>query len=152
MTGFVRELSTTIFGRWEPDRIFMMFTAYMDESDTHGPEPDIFMLANLAPARNWELFERRFRGLKREFGFRVLHGVEFRTQTGEFRKWPYEKHQALFEQVGGLLENHLTESFSVVCKHAVYKEHFLDVRPPKMHATSQYGVCFEAIMLGPSSK
>jgi hypothetical protein len=126
----------------------MMFVAYVDESDTHGPEPDIFMLADLAPAKNWALFERRFRGLKRDFGFSVLHGVELRTQSGEFKGWPYQKHMELHRQLGELLQSQITESFSVVCPYAVYKEHFLDVRPRKMHATSQYGVCFEAIMLG----
>src|SRR5690242_19306737 len=119
----------------------MMFVAYVDESDTQGPAPNVFSIANLATAKNWELFERRFRGLKREFGFRVLHGVEFKG-------WPFQKHQDFFNRFGDLHEEYLTESFSVACEHAVYKQHILDARPKKMHAISQYGVCFQALMYG----
>ncbi|HSC19282.1 MAG TPA: hypothetical protein VLC74_10240, partial [Rhizomicrobium sp.] len=69
----------------------MMFVGYIDESDTHGPAPNMMMVAHLATARNWRLFERGFRGLKREFGFNVLHGTHFRAQTGDFENWPYSK-------------------------------------------------------------
>ncbi|MBV9569910.1 MAG: hypothetical protein JO056_01540 [Alphaproteobacteria bacterium] len=125
----------------------MMFVAYIDESDTHGPAPDMLMMALLATARNWELFERGFRGLKREFGFRLLHGTNFRAQTGDFKDWPYDKHEAFMKRLGQLLGEHLTESFSSVCERNLYKEHFLDVRPRRMHPTSQYGICFEALVL-----
>ncbi|MGH6877883.1 MAG: hypothetical protein ACREHV_10970 [Rhizomicrobium sp.] len=87
MSGFIREICHVVTGRWEPGRLFMMFAAYIDESDTHGPEPDMHMLANPAPAEDWLSFERRFRGLQKDFGFKVLHAVELRTERGEFRGW-----------------------------------------------------------------
>jgi hypothetical protein len=38
------------------------------------------------------------------------------------------------------------EAMSIRLTHALYKEHFLDVRPRKMPRTSQYGVCFAALL------
>jgi len=124
----------------------MLFTAYVDESDTHGPAPHMVMGANLATARQWELFKRGFRRLKQKYGFKVLHAVEFRTQTGEFAGWPWEKCKAFTDELAELQGDNITETITVNLKHSVYKEHFLDVRPKKMHPTSQYGICFEAIL------
>jgi hypothetical protein len=124
----------------------MLFTAYVDESDTHGAAPHMVMGAHLATGRQWELFERGFRRLKRDYGFTVLHGVEFRTQAGEFVGWSYEKCKSLLNDLGRLQAGNLTETITVNLKYTTYKEHFLDIRPKKMHATSQYGICFEAIL------
>lgn len=51
----------------------MLFTAYFDEADTHGPSPTIIMAAFLGHARQWEIFGRRLRALQRRDGFSIFH-------------------------------------------------------------------------------
>jgi hypothetical protein len=142
----LREISLAVAGRWEPDRLFMLFTAYIDESDTHGPTPDMSMGAMLGSGRQWELFGRGLRGLQRSYGFKVLHAAHFKAREGEFSNWPLPKFRSLFDELGQLVEEHLTEAVSGTLKHDVYKQNFLGVRPQKMHATSQYGLLFLAIL------
>jgi Protein of unknown function (DUF3800) len=50
--------------RWEPERIFVILTAYLDESGTHGGSPVTVMAGMLANARQWKAFERNFQRLK----------------------------------------------------------------------------------------
>jgi hypothetical protein len=47
---------------------FLLFTAYFDEADTHGPSPTIIMAGFLGHARQWEIFDRRLRALQRRDG------------------------------------------------------------------------------------
>jgi hypothetical protein len=37
----------------------LLYTAYFDEADTHGPSPTVIMACFLGHARQWELFGRR---------------------------------------------------------------------------------------------
>ena len=45
--GSIGEVCVALEHRWNPDARFVIFTAYFDESDTHGPEPAIIMAAYL---------------------------------------------------------------------------------------------------------
>lgn len=146
------ELCVTFTGRWDPDRLFMIFLAYMDESDTHGSEPTITMSAILGTASQWEKCRRRLGKIKKEFGFKVLHGTEFKARKGEFKGWSLKKCEELLLAFGKLVHENLTEIFTVTLDHQTYKEDFLEKRPGKMHATSQYGFAFEAVLFACSQR
>jgi len=125
----------------------MIFTAYIDESDTHGSTPDITMSSMLASAERWKRCERGLRRIKADYGFDIIHTVDFRTRAGDFRNWPHSKFRSLLDDVGELLRNNLTETVTVWLRYSTYKENFLDARPLKMPRTSQYGLCFHAMLL-----
>src|SRR6185437_2177631 len=80
------------------------------------------------------------------FGFNVLHGTAFKSRSGEFADWPDEKFPAVHKALGDLAEKHTTETITGTLKYSVYKQHFVDVRPPKMHQTSQYGLLFSGVL------
>ena len=126
----------------------MNFIAYIDESDTHGPAPDMVMLAMLSTAGRWERCSRTWARIRQQFGFTVFHATEFRALRGEFEGWPAEKCFDILMQFGQMGADHLTECFTVSLAHDVYKAHFLGNRPPKMHQTSQYGICFMGVLDG----
>jgi hypothetical protein len=65
----------------------LLYTAYFDEADMHGPAPTIIMPGFLGSAPQWEMFGRRLRGLQRREGFSVFHPNEFKAKTGEFAGW-----------------------------------------------------------------
>lgn len=46
----------------------------------------------------------------------------------------------------GTLFRGVTECITVSLTYTLYKEHFLDKRPAKMHQTSQSGICFLAAL------
>jgi hypothetical protein len=66
----------------------LLFTAYFDEPDTHGPSPTIIMAGFLGHAREWEIFDRRLRALQRRHGFSIFHASDFKSNSGEFADWP----------------------------------------------------------------
>ncbi|MBG0812310.1 DUF3800 domain-containing protein [Methylosinus sp. H3A] len=126
----------------------MNFTAYIDESDTHGPAPDMVMSAMLSTAGRWERCRRALTRIQREFGFTVFHASEFRALQGEFEGWSAEKCFDIYTEFGRLGASHLTECFTVSLSYETYKTYFLDRRPQKMHRTSQYGICFMGVLDG----
>ena len=126
----------------------MNFTAYIDESDTHGPAPDMVMSAMLSTQGRWERSSRDLARIGQRFGFSVFHATEFRASAGEFSGWPAEKCFNLLMELGGVGARHLVECFTLSLSHETYKMGFLNVRPAKMHQTSQYGVCFMGVLDG----
>ena len=126
----------------------MNFTGYIDESDTHGPAPDVVMSAMLSTTGRWERCSRALTRIQRNFGFTIFHATEFRALRGEFEGWSAEKCFDLYMEFGRLGAAHLTECFTVSLSYETYKTYFLDRRPQKMHRTSQYGICFMGVLDG----
>lgn len=126
----------------------MIFTGFIDESDTHGDKPDIAMAALLGTGRQWELFSRGLKNLQQQYGFKMLHAVDFKNRASEFGNWPDQKFREVFDALGQLIADNLTEAVSGTLRYEIYRDHFRDVRPSKMHATSQYGILFLAVMDG----
>ena len=122
----------------------MIFTAYIDESDTHGDAPDIIMSAFIGSQRQWEIFNRRLKTIQKEFEFTIFHATDFKSQRGEFKLWPDEKCQSLIWRLTELVRDELTEGIVTQLPYELYKREFLDKLPRKMARTSQYGICFLA--------
>jgi hypothetical protein len=59
-SSYVRELCIALAHRWEPERIFVILTAYLDESGTHGDSPITVMAGVMANATQWARFEAEF--------------------------------------------------------------------------------------------
>jgi hypothetical protein len=144
--SFIRELCMTLAHRWEPGHRFMLFTGFIDESDTHGSQPNVVMSAFLGSAAQWELFNRRLRKLRRDYGFAIFHATDFKSQTGEFKDWPDQKCISLVNDLTELVRDELTEGIVTWLPHALYRDEFLAKLPHKMHRASQYGVCFQATL------
>lgn len=82
----------------------MLYTAYFDKSDTHGPSPTVIMACFLGHARQWELFGRRLRLLQKRDGLTVFHATEFRNKTGAFAGWSDTKGMQLVNDLTFRLE------------------------------------------------
>lgn len=125
----------------------MLYTAYFDEADTHGPSPTIIMGGCLGTSSQWEIFGRRLRALQRRDGFKVFHVNELKAKTGEFSGWPDTKCMKLVEDLTTLVRDHLTEGLTVHLERDRYlSEYRAPPIPRKMSLDSQYGVCFRACM------
>jgi hypothetical protein len=133
--------------RWNPKGLLLLFTAYFDETDTHGPAPTIIMGAFLGTARQWQIFGRRLRVIQREYEFKIFHATDFKARSGEFSGWPIPKCIALLETLVTLVRDELTEGIVVHLEHERFvNEYRSPPIPKKMNLDSQYGVCFRACM------
>jgi|ERR1700704_116546 hypothetical protein len=99
---FRRRVVRRIGHSWQQDEIFVIFTAYFDESDTHGAAPNAVMVAFLGRALQWQRFEKRLAKLQKRYGFRVFHAKEKR-KTGDFTGWSDEKCMALISDLVALV-------------------------------------------------
>src|SRR5580704_9911803 len=137
--GYIRELCVALEHRWKPERPFLLFTAYFDESDTHSRTPNIIMAAFLANARQWELFERRLRQLQRRDVFTVFHATDFRSRNGEFQGWGDEKCATLIYDLAVAIRDNLTEGLTVTLPWKLYQEEYRGSPTPKgMQLDTQY--------------
>jgi hypothetical protein len=125
----------------------MLYTAYFDEADTHGPSPTIIMAGFLGTAREWQLFDRRLRALQRRDGFTTFHVKQFKRKSGEFAGWSYTKCMKLVNDLTKLVRDELTEGLTVHLEHERYLTEYRAPPVPKgMRLDSQYGICFRACM------
>ena len=133
--------------RWNPDALFVIFTAYFDESDTHGPKPTVVMGGFLGHAYQWRIFNRDLDRIRTEFGFRVFHAKEFKQKRGEFCGWDDKKCLRLQEALANLVHRRLTEGVTVDLPRDRYLDGYRNLPfPAKMPRDSQYGLCFRVCM------
>jgi hypothetical protein len=145
--AFIRELCIALEHRWKPEELFLLFTAYFDEADTHGRAPHMVMAALLGQARQWELFRRRLGTMQRTERFSIFHATEFKASTGEFKGWDDTKGAGLIHSLAELVRDTLTEGVTAHLEHERYiKEYRQSYTPKGIALDSQYGLCFRMIL------
>ena len=141
--SFIRELCIALEHRWNPDAIFMLFTAYLDEADTHGPTPHLIMAGFLGSARQWQLFTRRLRKMQKEDGFDIFHATEFKHHAGEFKGWSDPRSLCLAHKLAHLVETELEQGVTFDLTHERYVLEYRNTSNPKgISYDSHYGLCF----------
>jgi hypothetical protein len=153
MSAAVMPTILSHFQRWHRlappnvSELSLLYTAYFDESDTHGPAPTVIMACVLGHSRQWELFGRRLRRLQRRDGFRIFHATEFRSKSDDFSGWSDTKCMQLVHDLTELVRDNLTEGVTMFLERERYlNEYRKPPIPKKMMLDSQYGVCFRACM------
>jgi hypothetical protein len=125
----------------------LLYTAYLDEADTHGSAPTVIMASFLGTARQSDLFGRRLRGLQRRYGFKIFHATEFKNKTADFAGWSDTKCMELVHDLTVLVCDNLTEGVTIHLERSRYEEEYRKLPIPKrMSLDSQYGVCFRGCM------
>ena len=109
----------------------MIFTAYMDEADTHGPEPTIIMASFLGHAYQWRRFELKLSRIQKEYGFRIFHAKDFKSRSGEFSGWSTAKLTALIGDLSDLVRDNLTEGTAVHLEYERYIKEYKSSPIPK---------------------
>jgi hypothetical protein len=145
--AFIRELCIALEHRWNPDAIFMIFTAYLDEADTHGRAPHMIMAGFLGSGRQWQLFMRRLRQMQREDGFSILHTTEFKHHSGEFAGWGDAKSLAFAYKLTDVVARELEQGITFDLTHERYTAEYRNTPNPKgIPYDSQYGLCFRYVL------
>ena len=144
---FADELCVALAHRWKPERLFVIFTAYIDEFGTHGRNPDVVMGAFLANAYQWRIFNRDLDRIRKCYGFNIFHAKDFKALKGEFEGWEEEKCLRLIDDLTALVRDRLTRGATIHLERELYQRGYRDQAfPPKMQPDSQFGVCFRALL------
>jgi len=83
-SDWIGALCVALAHRWEPDRQFMIFTAYFDESGTHAGAQVSAMGGFVGDARQWRKFEKRVGKLFTRFDVDVFHAIDVRRGHKDF--------------------------------------------------------------------
>lgn len=141
--SIAREWCIAFAHRWEPERIFVILTAYLDESGTHDGSSVTVMAGMLANARQWEAFEKDFRRIKARHHFKIFHTKKFKKKDGDFKGWTDGQCLALMADLAPLTATAFTEGVSVKLDNADYETEFrAGEKPRRMRLDSRYGFCF----------
>jgi hypothetical protein len=144
--GFIEELCIALAHRWEPERLFVIFTGYFDEADTHGPSPTVIMAGYVGHAYQWMRFEKNLSRLQERDGFNIFHAKNFKARSGEFSGWSDDKCDQLVVDLLELVRN-LTQGITVALSRVRYlNEYRAPPIPKKMNLDSQYGACFRVCL------
>ncbi|MFZ0844441.1 MAG: hypothetical protein WAM62_01515 [Pseudolabrys sp.] len=146
-TDFIGTLCVALCHEWKPRELFVIFTAYFDEADTHGSAPTVIMGAFLAHAYEWRIFNRDLNRIRKDYGFSVFHAKDFKAKNGEFRGWDDAKCIRLINDLTTLVKTDLTEGATVHLERARYLGEYRNQPfPAKMQPDSQFGLCFRALL------
>jgi hypothetical protein len=146
-SDFIGELCVALAHRWEPERLFVIFTAYIDESGTHGRNPDLVMGAFLGHAYQWRVFNRDLDRIRKCYGFDIFHAKDFKALQGEFKGWGDQKCLRLVDDLTALVRDRLTQGATINLERELYLRGYRERPfPPKMQPDSQFGVCFRALL------
>jgi len=125
----------------------VIFTAYFDEADTHGPSPTVILAAHVGHAYQWRQFEKKLARIQECYGFKIFHTKDFKAKKGEFKGWSDDKCARLCNDLTVLVRDNLTEGLTVFLERDRYlNEYRAPPIPKKMSLDSQYGVCFRACL------
>lgn len=98
----------------------MIYTAYLDESDTHGDTPNIIMAGILGFDHQWARFNRSLRSIRKKHNFDILHATELKRKKGEFRGWSTEQCMNLVTDITAACERFLSTGCVVNIPYSLY--------------------------------
>jgi hypothetical protein len=140
--GYICELCLALEHQWRPDELFVIFTSYFDEADTHGPEPTLIMAGYVGHAYQWKQFEKKLSRIQQRLGFKIFHARDFKSRSREFSGWSDDKCDQLIMELSSLVKE-LTQGFSTALSYDRFiNEYRSPPIPKKLNLDSQYGACF----------
>ena len=144
---FIGQLCIALAHRWEPERLFVILTAYLDESGTHAGSSITVMGCFMGNARQWAKFQIELDRLKRSYGFRVFHASRFKSRQGEFDGWKDAKCAGLIhdltEAVGQILMAGVTSEIG----NDDFKHHYRNGdKPRRVRLDTAYGLSFRSCL------
>lgn len=144
----IGDLAEALFHRRAPWAYFMILTAYLDESGTHGPSPLSVMAGHIADARQWRNYEKRMGALFRRYRVDVCHAIDVKRGDGPFAGWSVNKKLTFMDEIG-VICNDLEYGFTAVLRAEDYDAFYARRdRPKKVTQDTKYGILFRATFAG----
>jgi hypothetical protein len=129
--------------------LFLIFTAYFDEADTHGPAPTVILAAWMGHAYQWRRFKKKLPPIQQLRKFKTFHTVDIKpgALARPNSKWDETSAQATVDDLTNLVRLTKLDGITIALDHQRYMtEYRAPPIPKRMNLDSQYGVCFRACM------
>ncbi len=140
--GPTGSLALALFHKWEPERLFVIVTVYIDESGTHG-SPVTILTGWIGRLGQWATFDPKWRQLLKRNGLTRFRSKEMQHSQGEFKGWTIAQKGMFSDAAAKLATKHLELGFSITLREDDYQEHYIaGQRPKEVQLDSRYGLCF----------
>jgi hypothetical protein len=135
-------LALALFHRWEPERLFVIVTVYIDESGTHGSGVTI-LGGWVGRLGQWATFDPKWRKLLKRSGLTYFHSKTMRGTKGEFKGWTRERKFGFTQEAASIACKNLEFGFTISVNDDAYRDHYVaGNRPREIPLDSPYGLCF----------
>lgn len=142
------KLAVALFHREEPEAPFVVLTAYIDESGTHGPSSVSVMAGYVANPKQWRNYEKRTARLFRRYRVNVFHAIDVKRGDGPFKGWSVDKKLSFMDDFA-VINNDLEFGFTAILRASDYEQFYARKdRPKKVIQDTKYGVLFRATVAG----
>src|SRR4051812_28715588 len=111
--GAVGSLALSLVHRWEPERVFVIVTVYIDESGTHG-SPVTILAGWVGRLGQWAGFDPKWKKLLQRSRLTHLHSRKLRHSKDEFKGWQPAQKGAFTDAAATLALKELEFGFSVI--------------------------------------
>jgi hypothetical protein len=145
-SDFIGDLCIALAHRWEPERPFMILTAYFDESGTHSDAEISCMAGFLGNARQWRKFEKRAGKLFKRFRVDVFHTIDVRRTDKDFEGWKVDRKIEFLDEFQHIINETLEEGVSSFITQDDYAYYRNLKWPKKARPDSKYTILFRACL------
>lgn len=128
--------------------IFMIFTAYYDESGTHGDSPITVLAGFVGNANDWVDFEIEWRKILKKYNITHVHAKHLWHRQGQYKKWSIDQSEDLWCDIIYIIQERKQIFVSKTVLRSDDYEHFymLDGKAPKERLDSKYALCFRSFL------
>jgi hypothetical protein len=122
----------------------MIWTVYLDETDTHGA-PVMALGGFLSTAKKWKEFDKDWIGLLSAHNLEYSHAQELVNRRGQFKGWSYRQWNEFVFGARAIMNRHLGVGFVSILRDDDYISHYKVLpKPRKWPQDTKYGVLFRA--------
>lgn len=145
--GPTASLALALFHRWEPERLFVIVTVYIDESGTHDGSPVLIMAGWVGKLGQWAGFDPKWNKLLKQSKLTFFHSKEMRHSENEFRGWHPLDKSAFTQRAANIALKNLEFGFTITLSKEAFRDLYVnDNRPKKIPLDTQYGLCFRYLL------
>jgi hypothetical protein len=123
----------------KPSELFVMLTAYLDDSGTDSSKKVITVAGYLGTVHQWESFNRKWASFLSDYGVKMMRRSDLENFQGEFKGWTPEKRTRFIRRAQSIIRKH---TYSAIGQLLV-KADFDSAVPPSVARMmgGPYGFC-----------
>jgi hypothetical protein len=87
------------------DDIFVVLTAYLDDSGTSPTDAVAVVAGYLATRQMWDKFDSRWFNLLAKYGVKILHRADLESFHGEFKGWNPQRRTEFLKAAHTIIRN-----------------------------------------------
>lgn len=122
-----------------------MLAAYIDESG-HIDTPVLTIAAVVAPVKQWETFEDKWKRILRRYRVSMFHMADYESGYGEFAGWTADRRISFIADLAAILKNCMLYSVAGSLSIQDWKETILPLFP-KMKYDAPYMMLLHDLLL-----